>query len=42
MNQINEEEEYDLEININEDDEALDNLCHKLEKKINIKNFIIY
>lgn len=36
------DEDYDLEIEINENDKELDTLCHNLEKKYNNKNFIIY
>ena len=36
------QEEYDLEIDINEDDIELDEICFNIEKKLSNKNLLIY
>ena len=36
------EEEYNIEIEINEDDIELDEICFNIEKKISNKNLLIY
>ena len=42
LKKIENQEEYDLEIDINEDDIELDEICFNIEKKLSNKNLLIY
>ena len=42
LKKMENQEEYDLEIDINEDDIELDEICFNIEKKLSNKNLLIY